>query len=78
MRRQAEELGLIIMVGCMISTSLGIAPALHVAANAQFVDLDGPWWLLQDRDSAARFDSGRVAPPRNGWGIPLDPHSLRL
>jgi L-alanine-DL-glutamate epimerase-like enolase superfamily enzyme len=78
MRRQAEELGLIIMVGCMISTSLGIAPALHIAANAQFVDLDGPWWLLQDRDSAARFDSGRVAPPRNGWGIPLDPHSLRL
>ncbi|HYD72991.1 MAG TPA: N-acetyl-D-Glu racemase DgcA [Candidatus Binatia bacterium] len=68
-RRQAEDMGLIVMVGCMISTSLGIAPALHVAANAQFVDLDGPWWLLQDRDSAVRFSSGRLAPPRNGWGI---------
>ena len=70
MRRQAEEMGLIVMVGCMISTTLGIAPALHVAANAQFADLDGPWWLLQDRDSAARFDSGRLAPPCDGWGIP--------
>jgi L-alanine-DL-glutamate epimerase-like enolase superfamily enzyme len=70
MRRQADELGLIVMVGCMISTSLGIAPALHVAANAQIVDLDGPWWLLQDRDSAVCFDSGRLTPPRNGWGIP--------
>ncbi|HET9230966.1 MAG TPA: N-acetyl-D-Glu racemase DgcA [Vitreimonas sp.] len=70
MRRQAEDMGLIVMVGCMISTSLGIAPALQVAANAQFVDLDGPWWLLQDRDSAVRFDSGRLVPPLNGWGIP--------
>jgi L-Ala-D/L-Glu epimerase len=72
MRRRAEELGLVVMVGCMVSTSLGIAPALHVAANARFVDLDGPWWLLQDRDSAVRFNSGRLAPPRHGWGIPLD------
>lgn len=72
MRRRAEELGLIVMVGCMVSTSLGIAPALHVAASARFVDLDGPWWLLHDRDSAIEFRSGRLTPPRDGWGIPLD------
>lgn len=71
MRRRAEDLGFIVMVGCMISTSLSIAPALHVASGAQFVDLDGPWWLLQDRDTPVRFDTGKLAPPRQGWGIPL-------
>lgn len=71
MRRRAEELGLIVMVGCMISTSLSIAPALHVAAKARFVDLDGPWWLLRDRDSAVSFNSGRLTPACGGWGNPL-------
>lgn len=71
MRRRAEELGLIVMVGCMVSTSLGIAPALQVASTARFVDLDGPWWLLQDRDSAISFRSGKLTPARDGWGIPL-------
>jgi len=70
MRRRAEELGLIVMAGCMISTSLGIAPALHVGRTAAFLDLDGPWWLLQDRDSAMRIDKGKLTPPRDGWGIP--------
>jgi L-alanine-DL-glutamate epimerase-like enolase superfamily enzyme len=70
MRRRADELGFIVMVGCMISSSLGIAPALHVAAGASFVDLDGPWWLLHDRDSAVSFRDGRLTPPRDGWGIP--------
>jgi L-alanine-DL-glutamate epimerase-like enolase superfamily enzyme len=71
MRRRAREIGLGVMVGCMVSTSLGIAPALLVAADAAFVDLDGPWWLLHDRDSAMRFDVGRLTPPTEGWGIPL-------
>jgi L-Ala-D/L-Glu epimerase len=47
-----------IMVGCMISTSLSIAPALQVAASADFVDLDGPWWLARDREHGVRIDAG--------------------
>jgi L-alanine-DL-glutamate epimerase-like enolase superfamily enzyme len=70
MRRRAADLGLIVMVGCMISTSLAIAPALHLAQGAEFVDLDGPWWLLQDRDSAVRFERGKLTTPPDGWGIP--------
>lgn len=53
---RARKLG--IMVGCMISTSLSIAPALHVAASADFVDLDGPWWLARDREQGVRIDAG--------------------
>jgi L-alanine-DL-glutamate epimerase-like enolase superfamily enzyme len=71
MQRLAADLGLAIMVGCMISTSLGVAPALLIAPGAQFVDLDGPWWLQRDRESAMRFHHGRLSPPHDGWGIPL-------
>jgi L-alanine-DL-glutamate epimerase-like enolase superfamily enzyme len=53
---RARKLG--VMVGCMISTSLSIAPALHVAAAADFVDLDGPWWLAKDREHGVRIDAG--------------------
>jgi L-alanine-DL-glutamate epimerase-like enolase superfamily enzyme len=70
MRRRVREMGLAVMVGCMVSTSLAIAPALLVAADAAFVDLDGPWWLLHDRDSALGFQSGRLTPPSSGWGFP--------
>lgn len=53
---RARKLG--VMVGCMISTSLSIAPALQVAAAADYVDLDGPWWLAQDRERGVRIDAG--------------------
>lgn len=53
---RARKLG--VMVGCMISTSLSIAPALQVAAAADFVDLDGPWWLAKDREHGVRIDAG--------------------
>jgi L-Ala-D/L-Glu epimerase len=71
LRRRVLDMGLTLMVGCMISTSLGVAPALLAAVDAAYVDLDGPWWLLHDRDSAMRFKGGRLTPPRDGWGIPL-------
>jgi L-alanine-DL-glutamate epimerase-like enolase superfamily enzyme len=60
---RARRLG--VMVGCMISTSLSIAPALQVAASADFVDLDGPWWLAADREHGVRIDAGllRVSSP---------------
>jgi L-alanine-DL-glutamate epimerase-like enolase superfamily enzyme len=60
---RARKLG--VMVGCMISTSLSIAPALLVAAAADYVDLDGPWWLAKDREHGVRIDAGvlRVSSP---------------
>lgn len=54
--------GLQVMVGCMVCTSLGIAPALHVARHADFVDLDGPLWLRQDRPDGVRLVGGRLLP----------------
>jgi L-alanine-DL-glutamate epimerase-like enolase superfamily enzyme len=68
---RAREMGLIVMVGCMVSTSLSIAPALLLAGAAAFIDLDGPWWLARDRESAMRYEGGRLFPPRRGWGAPL-------
>lgn len=53
---RARKLG--VMVGCMISTSLSIAPALQVAASADFIDLDGPWWLAKDREHGVHIDAG--------------------
>ena len=59
----AEAAGLKIMVGCMLSTSLGIAPALLVAQRAHWVDLDGPALLAADRDNGFLFADGKIIPP---------------
>ncbi|KRG70044.1 N-acetyl-D-Glu racemase DgcA [Pseudoxanthomonas dokdonensis] len=65
----ARERNLQVMVGCMICSSLGIAPALHIARHADFVDLDGPWWLSHDHADGSRFENGRLQPPADGfWG----------
>ena len=67
----ARAAGFRIMVGCMVGTSLGIAPALHVARHAEFVDLDGPLWLRRDRDGGVRMHNGKLLPPHGGfWGGP--------
>lgn len=58
----AEEAGLKIMVGCMLSTSLGIAPAFLVAQRAQWVDLDGPVLLAEDRPDGFHFEYGTISP----------------
>jgi L-alanine-DL-glutamate epimerase-like enolase superfamily enzyme len=58
----AERMGLSIMVGCMVSTSLAIAPALLVAQRARIVDLDGPLLLARDRGNALRYDGSLVHP----------------
>ncbi len=63
MARFAEARGLKVMVGCMLSTSLGIAPAFLVAQGAGWVDLDGPALLAQDRDDGFRFENGMIAAP---------------
>jgi L-Ala-D/L-Glu epimerase len=61
----AEAAGLKIMVGCMLSTSLGIAPAFLVAQRAHWVDLDGPALLAEDREDGFRFDGGRIQTARD-------------
>lgn len=59
----AEKAGQKIMVGCMLSTSLGIAPAFLVAQRAHWVDLDGPALLAEDREAGFRFEGGKIFPP---------------
>jgi L-Ala-D/L-Glu epimerase len=66
---EARRLGLKIMVGCMVSTSLAMAPALLLAQDADFVDLDGPLLLARDRAPGLAYISGRVMPPpATLWG----------
>jgi len=66
---EARMLGFDLMVGCMIATSLAIAPALLVATHARVVDLDGPLLLTRDRSNGLRYD-GSVVYPASGalWG----------
>jgi L-alanine-DL-glutamate epimerase-like enolase superfamily enzyme len=65
----ARARGLGVMVGCMVATSLGIAPAMLLAGEAQVVDLDGPLWLAHDRGRALKFADGWIYPPeRTLWG----------
>jgi L-alanine-DL-glutamate epimerase-like enolase superfamily enzyme len=58
MVREADARGLKVMVGCMLSTSLAIAPAFLVAQQAGWVDLDGPALLAADREDGFRFEGG--------------------
>lgn len=65
----ARERGFGVMVGCMVSTSLSIAPAMHIAARADYADLDGPLWLKEDRAGGVSLQDGRLAPATPGfWG----------
>ncbi len=65
----ARRRGLGVMVGCMVATSLAMAPALLLAGLADLVDLDGPLWLAADRTPALTFERGFVYPPAAGlWG----------
>lgn len=67
--REAISRGLGIMVGCMVSTSLGMAPAFALTPLARFVDLDGPLLLARDREPAIRYDGSIMQPPpRALWG----------
>ena len=66
---QATHMGFAIMAGCMVGTSLAIAPALLVAQKARVVDLDGPLWLVKDREPGLRYDKCRVYPAsKDLWG----------
>lgn len=67
--RATRERGLLLMSGCMVCSSLGIAPALHVARLADWADLDGPLWLAEDRRGGVTAENGWLLPPSEGfWG----------
>lgn len=69
LRDEARRLGFQIMVGCMVGTSLAMAPAAFLAQGAEFVDLDGPLLLARDREPALRYDGSLVYPPERAlWG----------
>ncbi len=69
LKREAEATGYKIMVGCMLATSLSMAPALLLAQGAAFVDLDGPLLLARDRSPGLVYEGSRVAPAEPAlWG----------
>jgi len=67
--RAAKAQGFQIMVGCMVCSSLGIAPAWEIASEADFIDLDGPLWLADDYPDGVTLQGGVLMPPSPGfWG----------
>ena len=69
MAKAARETGLDIMVGCMLSTSLSMAPAMLVAQGARWVDLDGPLLLAKDYSPPLRYEGSLAFPPEPAlWG----------
>ena len=67
--RDARGMDLQIMVGCMVATSLAMAPALILAQGAEFVDLDGPLLLAEDRAPGLVYQGSMIEPPSAAlWG----------
>jgi len=65
----ARQSGFKLLIGCMVCTSLGIAPARLLASAADYVDLDGPLLLARDRDHGLAYENGRIGlPSRQLWG----------
>lgn len=69
LKQAAKDKGLMIMVGCMVATSLSMAPAMIVAQGADFVDLDGPLLLAKDRENGLKVTGSMLEPPEPAlWG----------
>ncbi|MCY0147301.1 dipeptide epimerase [Hoeflea sp. G2-23] len=69
MRDRARELGFGVMIGCMVGTSLAMAPAVLLAQDADWVDLDGPLLLARDRSPGLAYAGSLVSPPTPElWG----------
>ena len=69
LKQAAEEAGLEIMIGCMLATSLAMAPGLLIAQGAKVVDLDGPLLLAEDRVEGLTFEGSLIHPPEPAlWG----------
>jgi len=66
---QARKAGFKLLIGCMIGTSLGMAPARLLASIADYVDLDGPLLLARDREHGLSYQNNRIGiPSRELWG----------
>jgi L-alanine-DL-glutamate epimerase-like enolase superfamily enzyme len=69
MAREAERLGFGLMVGCMVATSLSMAPAMLLAQRARVVDLDGALLLARDRENGLRYQDSLMYPASAAlWG----------
>ena len=69
MAEEAARLGLTVMAGCMVATSLAMAPAVLLGQRARYVDLDGPLLLARDRPDGLRYEGSQVFPPTVSlWG----------
>jgi L-alanine-DL-glutamate epimerase-like enolase superfamily enzyme len=69
MRDRARELGFGVMIGCMVGTSLAMAPAVLLAQDADWVDLDGPLLMARDRSPGLVYSGSLVSPPSPDlWG----------
>jgi len=69
MKAEAQRLGFKIMVGCMVGSSLAMAPAVLLAQDADYVDLDGPLLLARDIAPALVYEGSQVRPPAPAlWG----------
>ena len=67
--RAARQRNFKVMIGSMVATSLAVAPAMLLASQADWIDLDGPLLLARDRDPALRIAAGCISPPdRELWG----------
>ncbi|WP_428775357.1 N-acetyl-D-Glu racemase DgcA, partial [Vibrio sp.] len=66
--KEAQAQGFEVMVGCMIGTSLAMAPALLLAQHARWVDIDGPLLLSEDRSPALNYRDSVVEPTEGVWG----------
>jgi L-alanine-DL-glutamate epimerase-like enolase superfamily enzyme len=66
---RARDAGFKLLIGCMVGTSLSMAPARVLASVTDYVDLDGPLLLARDRESPLPYHNGRIGiPPRELWG----------
>jgi len=70
MAERARELGLKVMVGNMVGTSLAMAPAFILGQHCDIVDLDGPMFLVRDRTPGVVYADGHVTCPDAVWGAP--------
>ena len=70
MEKRARELGLGVMVGNMMGTSLAMAPSYILGQLCDIVDLDGPTFLAKDREPSVRYEDGNVICPLSMWGTP--------
>lgn len=72
MVKRAHALDFGVMIGCMVGTSLAMAPALLLAQEASLIDLDGPLWLAKDREDGLIYQNGQILNPQTPlWGQPV-------